>query len=110
LSIQLSLPQISLVDEAVLKKEVVIAEGVVKRDVVVAEGEGYKIELKKQASDIDKDIVAFANSSGGRIFTAIFKRPPQGAQRVTEKVTENQKSRNDVLKYVNTYLIFSRDF
>jgi ATP-dependent DNA helicase RecG len=34
-------------------------------------GEGYKIEFKEGVSDIDKDMVAFANSSGGRIFLGI---------------------------------------
>ncbi|MEA1893800.1 MAG: putative DNA binding domain-containing protein [Euryarchaeota archaeon] len=35
------------------------------------EGEGYKIEFKETLSNIDKEIVAFSNSSGGRIFLEV---------------------------------------
>ena len=38
---------------------------------VLEEGEGYKIEFKESLSNIDKEIVAFANSSGGRIFLGV---------------------------------------
>ncbi|ATZ61316.2 MAG: ATP-binding protein [Methanosarcinales archaeon Met12] len=38
---------------------------------VLEEGEGYKIEFKEALTDIDKELVAFANSSGGRIFLGI---------------------------------------
>jgi ATP-dependent DNA helicase RecG len=38
---------------------------------ILQEGEGYKIEFKENVSNLDKDIVAFANSSGGRIFIGI---------------------------------------
>lgn len=38
---------------------------------LLEEGEGYKIEYKEGLSGIDKDMVAFANSSGGRIFLGI---------------------------------------
>ena len=38
---------------------------------LLEEGEGYKIEYKEGISGIDKDMVAFANSSGGRIFLGI---------------------------------------
>jgi len=38
---------------------------------VLEEGEGYKIEFKESLANIDKEIVAFANSSGGRIFLGI---------------------------------------
>jgi len=34
-------------------------------------GEGYKIEFKEALTNIDKELVAFANSSGGRIFLGI---------------------------------------
>jgi len=41
-------------------------------DLILEEGEGYLIEFKESASDsIAKEIVAFANSSGGRIFIGI---------------------------------------
>lgn len=38
---------------------------------VLEEGEGYKIEFKESLANIDKELVAFANSSGGRIFLGI---------------------------------------
>ena len=38
---------------------------------ILEEGEGYKIELKESTSNIDKEFVAFANSSGGRVFLGI---------------------------------------
>ena len=40
-------------------------------NLILDEGEGYKIEFKEQLSNIDKEFVAFANSSGGRIFLGI---------------------------------------
>ena len=38
---------------------------------ILEEGEGYKIEFKESLSGIDKEMVSFANSSGGRIFLGI---------------------------------------
>ncbi len=38
---------------------------------ILQEGEGYKVEFKENVSNIDRDIVAFANSSGGKIFVGI---------------------------------------
>lgn len=38
---------------------------------ILEEGEGYKIEFKESFSSIDKEMVAFANASGGRIFLGI---------------------------------------
>jgi len=35
------------------------------------EGEGYKVEFKESISHISKEVVAFANASGGRIFIGI---------------------------------------
>lgn len=40
-------------------------------EIILKEGEGYKIEFKEGVSGIDKDLVAFANSSGGRIFLGV---------------------------------------
>ena len=40
-------------------------------DMVIKEGEGYKIEFKEGLSNLEKELVAFANSSGGRIFLGI---------------------------------------
>jgi len=38
---------------------------------ILEEGEGYKIEFKERVSDLDREMVAFANASGGRIFLGI---------------------------------------
>lgn len=38
---------------------------------ILEEGEGYKIEFKENLSGIDKEFVAFANASGGKIFLGI---------------------------------------
>jgi ATP-dependent DNA helicase RecG len=38
---------------------------------ILQEGEGYRIEFKESLSGIDKELVAFANASGGRIFFGI---------------------------------------
>jgi ATP-dependent DNA helicase RecG len=35
---------------------------------ILQEGEGYRIEFKEKISNLDKELVAFANSSGGLIF------------------------------------------
>ena len=39
--------------------------------VICAEGEGQKVEFKSRFSDLAKEIVAFANASGGSIFLGI---------------------------------------
>lgn len=38
---------------------------------ILKKGESYKVEFKENLRNIDKEIVAFANSSGGRIFLGI---------------------------------------
>lgn len=38
---------------------------------ILQEGEGYRIEFKESPNSIDKEFVAFANASGGRIFLGI---------------------------------------
>ena len=40
-------------------------------ELILDEGEGFRIEFKESLKNIDKEIVAFANSSGGRIFIGI---------------------------------------
>lgn len=40
-------------------------------ELILEEGEGFSIEFKESLKNIDKEIVAFANSSGGRIFIGI---------------------------------------
>jgi len=38
---------------------------------LIKEGEGYLLEFKENISDIDREIVAFANSSGGRLLIGV---------------------------------------
>src|SRR3989344_2058103 len=38
---------------------------------ILQEGESYKVEFKESVNNIDKEIVAFVNASGGRIFMGI---------------------------------------
>jgi ATP-dependent DNA helicase RecG len=38
---------------------------------ILEEGEGYRIEFKEKVSDLDREMVAFANASGGRILLGI---------------------------------------
>ena len=38
---------------------------------VLSEGEGYRIEFKEQMSNLDQEMVAFANASGGFIYLGI---------------------------------------
>ncbi len=40
-------------------------------DFILQEGEGLKIEFKENLNNIDKEIVAFANTVGGRIFLGV---------------------------------------
>ena len=38
---------------------------------ILDEGEGYKVEFKENISNLEKALVSFANSSGGRIFLGV---------------------------------------
>lgn len=40
-------------------------------DIICAEGEGYQVEFKEKVSGLDREIVAFSNASGGKIFLGI---------------------------------------
>ena len=40
-------------------------------EIILKEGEGYKIEFKEGVSGLEKELVAFANASGGKIFLGI---------------------------------------
>jgi ATP-dependent DNA helicase RecG len=40
-------------------------------DFILQEGEGFKIEFKESMKHLDKEIVALANASGGRIFAGV---------------------------------------
>jgi ATP-dependent DNA helicase RecG len=39
--------------------------------IVLQEGEGYRTEFKERMANLDREMVAFANASGGRIFLGI---------------------------------------
>ncbi|MCD4780961.1 MAG: putative DNA binding domain-containing protein [Candidatus Omnitrophica bacterium] len=52
---------------------------------VIEEGEGYKIEFKESLANLDKELVAFANSSGGRIFVGITDDNEIKGVRITNK-------------------------
>jgi len=43
-------------------------------NMILKEGEGYKIEFRESLNNLDKELVAFANSSGGRIFLGVNDR------------------------------------
>lgn len=53
---------------------------------ILQEGEGYKIEFKERLANIDKEIVAFANSSGERIFLGISDDKKVKGINVTNKL------------------------
>jgi ATP-dependent DNA helicase RecG len=40
-------------------------------EIIIKEGEGYKIEFKEGISGLEKEIVAFANASGGKVFLGV---------------------------------------
>ncbi len=40
-------------------------------DIILKEGEGYKIEFKEGLSGLEKELVAFANASGGKVFLGV---------------------------------------
>jgi len=57
--------------------------------VILKQGEDYRIEFKENISGVEKDLVALANSSGGRVFLGITdKREIKGI-----KITNQLKSR-----------------
>jgi len=55
-------------------------------DIVLKEGEGYKIEFKESLSNLEKELVAFANSSGGRIFLGITDNCKVKGIQITNKL------------------------
>ena len=40
-------------------------------DLVLAQGESYRIEFKEELTNLDREMVAFANASGGFIYLGI---------------------------------------
>ncbi|MBA3052023.1 putative DNA binding domain-containing protein [bacterium] len=53
---------------------------------ILAEGEGYRIEFKENLSNIDRELVAFANSSGGKIFFGISDSGERKGLKITNKL------------------------
>ncbi|MCD6311804.1 MAG: putative DNA binding domain-containing protein, partial [Elusimicrobia bacterium] len=53
---------------------------------ILAEGEGYRIEFKENLSNIDRELVAFANSSGGKIFFGISDSGEMKGLKITNKL------------------------
>jgi len=53
---------------------------------ILEEGEGYRIEFKESMTSIDKELVAFANSSGGRIFLGITDDKKIEGVKITNKL------------------------
>lgn len=55
-------------------------------DLILQEGEGYKIEFKESLNNIERELVAFANSSGGRIFLGITDAKEIKGLEITNKL------------------------
>lgn len=55
-------------------------------NMILQEGEGYKIEFKESLSNLEKELVAFSNSSGGRIFLGITDEGEIKGIRATNKL------------------------
>jgi len=53
---------------------------------ILKEGEGYFIEFKQNLSGIEKDLVAFANSSGGRVFLGVTDESEIKGLEITNKL------------------------
>ena len=67
-------------------------------DFILQGGEGFKIEFKEGLSNLDKELVAFANAEGGRIFLGISDdNKIKGI-----KIDNIQNAINYVKKHINT--------
>ncbi len=53
---------------------------------IIEDGEGYLIEFKEKVANIDKEMVSFANGSGGRIFIGISDNGELKGIKVTNKL------------------------
>jgi len=53
---------------------------------IIEEGEGYRIEFKESMTSIDKELIAFANSSGGRIFLGVTDDKGIKGVKITNKL------------------------
>ncbi len=80
---------------------------------IIEDGEGYLIEFKEKLSNIDKEMVSFANGSGGRIFIGISDSGEQKGIKITNKLkSQTQDIANNcepaikiILKEVQNILI-----
>jgi len=53
---------------------------------ILEEGEGYKIEFKETFAGLDKEMVAFANASGGRLFLGITDNEEVKGVKISNKL------------------------
>jgi len=53
---------------------------------ITEEGEGYLVEFKEKAANIDKEMVSFANGSGGKIFIGITDNGELKGIKITNKL------------------------
>ncbi|MCK5320923.1 putative DNA binding domain-containing protein, partial [Candidatus Parcubacteria bacterium] len=53
---------------------------------ILQQGEGLRIEFKEQINNIDKEIIAFANSKGGRIFLGVDDKGKIKGVNITNKL------------------------
>jgi len=53
---------------------------------ILQEGEGLKLEFKESLSNLDKELVAFANSEGGRIFLGVSDNGEVKGLNITNKL------------------------
>ncbi len=72
---------------------------------ILEEGEGYLVEFKEKPAHIDREMVAFANGSGGRIFIGIS----DSGKIKGIKVTNQLKSQiQDIIYNVDNAMLFLR--
>lgn len=85
---------------------------------ILQEGEGYKIEFKENLSDLDKEIAAFANASGGKIFIGVNdKGIISGVETTNELRSRIQDIANNcdpqikifIEKFKNTFIVDVRE-
>lgn len=71
---------------------------------ILQEGEGYKIEFKESINNLDKELVAFTNADGGRIFLGIDDNNKAKGIEVTNKLkSQIQDLANNCDPKINIY-------
>jgi len=84
-------------------------------EIILTEGEGYRVEFKESIGGLEKELVAFANSSGGKIFLGITDDGKIKGIRITNELKSRiQDIANNcrpmikiLLKEVNNLLIIN---